>query len=203
MIEAFLKHDENDTQNVVTIYGAGGMGKTELVLQYIYQHQKDYVSMMWINAASRTSAETGFIEAMQTLILVEVKNAPGSKPDYAKIATELNVVGLIDLNGLLKIPEEDEGAVQRVVEGLKAWLARYVNGTWLLVFDNHDDMSFPLRDFFPSCSWGSIIVTSRRPDIKSYATMSHYYELEGLDEENAVKLLLSISGRNSSDEQGQ
>jgi hypothetical protein len=198
-----LKHNESDTQNVVAVYGAGGMGKTEVVLQYTYQHQKDYISVIWINASSRTTAETAFIEAMQDLIFIEVKNAPGGKPDYVKIATDLNIVGLIDAKGLLNIPEEDDAAVRRVVEGMKTWLARYVNGTWLLVFDNHDDMSFPLRDFFPTSSWGSIIVTSRRPDIKSYATMNHYHELEGLDEESAIKLLLSISGRDQGDEQGQ
>jgi hypothetical protein len=198
-----LKHNESDTQNVVAVYGAGGMGKTELVLQYTYQHQKDYISVIWINASSRTTTETAFIEAMQDLIFIEVKNAPGGKPDYVKIATDLNIVGLIDAKGLLNIPEEDDAAVRRVVEGMKTWLARYVNGTWLLVFDNHDDMSFPLRDFFPTSSWGSIIVTSRRPDIKSYATMNHYHELEGLDEESAIKLLLSISGRDQGDEQGQ
>lgn len=179
------------------------MGKTEVALQYTYQHQKDYISVIWINASSRTTAETAFIEAMQDLIFIEVKNAPGGKPDYVKIATDLNIVGLIDAKGLLNIPEEDDAAVRRVVEGMKTWLARYVNGTWLLVFDNHDDMSFPLRDFFPTSSWGSIIVTSRRPDIKSYATMNHYHELEGLDEESAIKLLLSISGRDQGDEQGQ
>jgi hypothetical protein len=198
-----LKHNESDTQNVVAVYGAGGMGKTEVVLQYTYQHQKDYISVIWINASSRTTAETAFIEAMQDLIFIEVKNAPGGKPDYVKIATDLNIVGLIDAKGLLNIPKEDDAAVRRVVEGMKTWLARYVNGTWLLVFDNHDDMSFPLRDFFPTSSWGSIIVTSRRPDIKSYATMNHYHELEGLDEESAIKLLLSISGRDQGDEQGQ
>jgi hypothetical protein len=198
-----LKHNESDTQNVVAVYGAGGMGKTEVVLQYTYQHQKDYISVIWINASSRTTAETAFIEAMQDLIFIEVKNAPGGKLDYVKIATDLNIVGLIDAKGLLNIPKEDDAAVRRVVEGMKTWLARYVNGTWLLVFDNHDDMSFPLRDFFPTSSWGSIIVTSRRPDIKSYATMNHYHELEGLDEESAIKLLLSISGRDQGDEQGQ
>jgi hypothetical protein len=198
-----LKHNGSDTQNVVAVYGAGGMGKTEVALQYTYQHQKDYISVIWINASSRTTAETAFIEAMQDLIFIEVKNAPGGKPDYVKIATDLNIVGLIDAKGLLNIPEEDDAAVRRVVEGMKTWLARYVNGTWLLVFDNHDDMSFPLRDFFPTSSWGSIIVTSRRPDIKSYATMNHYHELEGLDEESAIKLLLSISGRDQGDEQGQ
>ena len=202
MLEMFLKENQEDAQNVVAIYGAGGIGKTELVLQYTYSHQKDYMSVVWINAASRSTAETGFIQAMQDLVIVEAKSAAGGQPNFAKIASDLGIIGLVDDKGILALPEEDEAAVRRVVEGLKAWLAQYVNAPWLLVFDNHDDMSFALRDFFPTCSWGSIIITSRRPAIKSYATMHHYHELEGLDEASAGKLLLSISGRDYRDDQG-
>ena len=203
MLETFIRKSQDELQNVVTVYGAGGIGKTELVLQYTYHHQKDYMSVVWINALSRSTAEMGFIQAMQDFVFVEAKNAASGHPNFAKIASDLGIIGLIDNKGILALPEEDEAAVRQVVEGLKAWLAQYVNASWLLVFDNHDDMSFSLRDFFPTCSWGSIIVTSRRPAIKSYATMHHHHELEGLDEASAVELLLSISGRDHKDDQGQ
>lgn len=203
MLEMFMKESEDETQNVVAIYGTGGIGKTELILQYTYHHQKDYMSVIWINAARRSTAEMGFLQAMQDLVFVEAKNAAGGHPNFSKIASDLGIVGLIDNKGILTLPEDDQAAVGQVVEGLKAWLAQYVNASWLLVFDNHDDMSFALRDFFPTCSWGSIIITSRRPAIKSYATMHHHRELEGLDEASAVELLLSISGRDCKDDQGQ
>ena len=202
MLDMFIEEEKEEVQNVIAIYGAGGIGKTETILQYVYSHQKDYMSVVWINAASRSSAEMGFIQAMQDLVFVERKNAPSGQANFGNIASDLGIVGLVDDNGVLTLPEENEGAVRQVIEGLKGWLAQYVNVPWLLVFDNHDDMSFSLRDFFPTCSWGSIMITSRRPAIKSYATMHHYYELEGLDETSAVKLLLSISGRDSIDDQG-
>ena len=203
MLEMFIKESQDKIQNVVAVYGAGGIGKTELILQYTYHHQKDYMSVVWINAATRSTAEMGFIQAMQDLVFVEAKNAAGGHPNFAKIASDLGIIGLIDDKGVLVLPEENEAAVRQVVEALKAWLAQYVNASWLLIFDNHDDMSFSLRDFFPACLWGSIIITSRRPNIKSYASIHHHYELEGLDEESAVELLVSISGRDYSDNQGQ
>lgn len=204
VLSNFMRRTETEIeqQNVVAIYGLGGVGKTEMVLQYVYMNGREYNSVLWINAKSKTTMQLSFMQAMQDLVHVEAQNAPGANADFSKIAFDLGIAGLINEKGLLDLPENDEGAVQRVVDGMKSWLAKDIHGTWLLIFDNHDAMDFPLRQCFPTCIWGSIIVTSRRPDIRSYATMGHYHDLQGLDEESAISLLLSVSGRDRQDPEG-
>ena len=203
ILETFLDPNNYNNQNVVAVYGPGGMGKTELVLRLVYNSLEKFTSILWINASQRVTIGLAYIDAMQELIKIEARNAPGNTPDYSKIATDLDVVGLINSKGVLVIGEDDEKSTQRVVAGIKQWLAKERNGSWLLIFDSHDKLDFRLKDYFPTCSWGSIVITSRRPDIKSYATLDHHYELDGLDVDSAIKLLLSISGRDRSDPEGK
>jgi hypothetical protein len=67
------------------------------------------------------------------------------------------------------------------------WLTSNVEG-WLLFFDNADDPSINLNDFFPSCNHGNIIITSRNPGLCVYAgSLSLVSDME---EEDAVALLL-------------
>ncbi|RPB20143.1 hypothetical protein L211DRAFT_743785, partial [Terfezia boudieri ATCC MYA-4762] len=54
-------------QNTIVLYGTGGMGKTQLALEYIHQHYKDHSSVIWVNAASSQTTILGFIQIMQRL----------------------------------------------------------------------------------------------------------------------------------------
>src|SRR5579864_5162969 len=38
---------------VVALVGLGGMGKTQLMLQYCYEHLSEYKYVFWLNAESR------------------------------------------------------------------------------------------------------------------------------------------------------
>ena len=73
------------------------------------------------------------------------------------------------------------------VEIVLDWLRMAQNKDWLLVYDNYDDIeSYDVRDFFPSTHWGSIIVTSRRPDC---ARLGFGIGVELLSEMDALELL--------------
>ena len=51
---------------------------------------------------------------------------------------------------------------------VSAWLSNLENSRWLLSFDNYDDPDqFNIREYFPSVAQGSIIITTRRPDLVS------------------------------------
>ncbi|KAJ7637422.1 P-loop containing nucleoside triphosphate hydrolase protein, partial [Mycena rosella] len=59
---------------------------------------------------------------------------------------------------------------------------------WLLLFDNADDPSINLYRFFPPCTHGNILITSRNPGLRMYAgSHSLVSDMEELD---AVELLL-------------
>ncbi|KAJ6457313.1 P-loop containing nucleoside triphosphate hydrolase protein [Mycena sanguinolenta] len=58
---------------------------------------------------------------------------------------------------------------------------------WLLFFDNADDPEINLSRFFPRCSHGNIIITSRNPGLQVYGAKAQVSDME---EPDAVALLL-------------
>ncbi|KAJ7852232.1 hypothetical protein B0H13DRAFT_2284387 [Mycena leptocephala] len=60
---------------------------------------------------------------------------------------------------------------------------------WVLLFDNADDPSIDLFNFFPKCTHGNIIITSRNPQLAVHGPRSHSKvgDMNGTD---AVDLLL-------------
>ncbi|KAF8143142.1 hypothetical protein K438DRAFT_1784018 [Mycena galopus ATCC 62051] len=60
---------------------------------------------------------------------------------------------------------------------------------WMLLFDNADDPSIDLFAFFPKCTQGNIIITSRNPQLATHGPRSHS-RVGDMDETNAIDLLL-------------
>nr|KMM72098.1 hypothetical protein CPAG_08397 [Coccidioides posadasii RMSCC 3488] len=76
------------------------------------------------------------------------------------------------------------------VDFLRQWFSKPKNSSWLMIFDGADDLaSVPLSRYFPSCSWGHIIITSRDQAAVGLVAPSGH-SVEPLDEQAAVGLLL-------------
>ncbi|EEP78060.1 predicted protein [Uncinocarpus reesii 1704] len=93
------------------------------------------------------------------------------------------------LNDLLRL-----GDSRDKIGAVRSWLSRPENSSWLLVFDNANDLNTaPLHKYFPAVNWGHIIITSRdQAVIGSIADDGHV--LNHLGENDAVQLLLQKSG---------
>src|ERR1700722_16213842 len=66
---------------------------------------------------------------------------------------------------------------------------------WLLLFNNTDYTRLNLRDYFPSCCHGNILITNRNHDSCQHATgRRSNCTVSGLTEADARCLLLEISG---------
>jgi tetratricopeptide (TPR) repeat protein len=50
----------NSWNHRVALHGLGGVGKTQLTLEYVYKSKEDYERIYWINAASKESLIAGF-----------------------------------------------------------------------------------------------------------------------------------------------
>ncbi|KAJ7278516.1 hypothetical protein C8J57DRAFT_1503393 [Mycena rebaudengoi] len=61
---------------------------------------------------------------------------------------------------------------------------------WLLIFDNADNPSINLFNYFPQSSKGNILITSRNPQLYVHAPDSHHH-ISDMEEEDAVGLLLA------------
>jgi len=56
------------------ISGLGGVGKTQMAVEYAYRHRQDYQSVLWARAESRETLTSSFVE-IATLLHLPEKNA--------------------------------------------------------------------------------------------------------------------------------
>ena len=56
------------SSKVVILHGLGGIGKTQLALEYAYRNQTKYTSVFWVNCSSEETVIQGFIGIAQQLV---------------------------------------------------------------------------------------------------------------------------------------
>lgn len=114
------------------LHGLGGVGKSQLALEYIYTHQHDYRVICWI-PAERESLILAALSALAARLGV----SPTGQDSLGAPAANT--------------------AVPAVLEALRTGVPF---DHWLLVFDNAEDVEV-VRSYFPPNGPGKIIVTSR------------------------------------------
>ena len=82
------------------------------------------------------------------------------------------------------------GNSKRTVEASLRWLASQTDRNWLLVFDNADNVDLNLKQYFPSCSSGNILITTRNRELRHYTAKDADADVKGMDLEDAKSLLL-------------
>ncbi|KAG8708122.1 hypothetical protein FRC09_001430 [Ceratobasidium sp. 395] len=74
------------------------------------------------------------------------------------------------------------------------WLAR-LKESWLIVYNNADDTSLKLRGYFPACSRGNILITTRNRGMISLAQGAEAEcDVSNMTKNEALKLLAEASG---------
>ncbi|RPB27891.1 hypothetical protein L211DRAFT_472359, partial [Terfezia boudieri ATCC MYA-4762] len=170
--------------NIIVLYGTGGMGKTQLALEYVYQHYNDYSSVFWVNATSVQTTILGFTQIMQQLIRHHLELSM----DVAIIGQLLGMAGKLDSTGCFIATSESDA--QHVVDSVKRYFSAPGNTDWLLVFDNLDDLDLvDIDEYIPSCNHGTVIITSRRRE--SIQQGRRGFEVQQMHPTEAIQLLLS------------
>ena len=150
-------------QQIYLLHGIGGVGKTQIALQYAHESNSRYKSVLWINVKDKTSLEIDAFRILQQLVnqYAKLSNLSSDRvPNYSKIAIELEFGCIDGINDLGKIVESSIPSAWGI---LKRWLSRKGNNNWLVVFDNNDVLKADdLIQIIPTCNWGHIIITSRR-----------------------------------------
>jgi tetratricopeptide (TPR) repeat protein len=87
------------------------------------------------------------------------------------------------------------GHEQDTYEGALAFMSRSLEGgEWLYILDNADDHDLNLFPYLPSCSHGTIIITSRNRSMGTLST-THHLELGPMQEQEAVETLCLAARR--------
>ena len=82
------------------------------------------------------------------------------------------------------------GKAKRTVDASLRWLASQTDGNWLILFDNADNVDLKLKNFFPPCPYGNILITTRNRELRHYTGKDADADVKGMDLEDAKNLLL-------------
>jgi len=94
----------------------------------------------------------------------------------------------LTLAHLLKLPEEREREVDRIVQAVKIWLEGHPH--WLLILDNADDLELA-RSYLPAKPRGHILLTTRSQIVGTLATV---IQVETLSPEDGLLFFLRRCG---------
>jgi hypothetical protein len=191
-MNSFLKHARQDKRPSVplVVHGTGGVGKTQLVREFVFSHLAEFSSVVWLDARNVQSLRNGFASFMQRLLDSYVAKSSVTPPPYLRVARYLGISELVDINGRITA---DSVALDEIMSACLQWFDREGNTDWLLVFDNVDDLeSFRVAEFFPTKMQGSIILTSRRTEC---CKLGKGWRLETLELQESISLLSKSYGR--------
>jgi hypothetical protein len=101
------------------LHGLGGIGKTQLAVEFTWRHHRKFSSVFWFNGSSEVSL----------------------KLSIARCAGRIPASQISDASRTFSM--SSEGDIDEVVMEVMGWLAQPDNTEWLMVFDNVD------RDYSP------------------------------------------------------
>jgi hypothetical protein len=115
-----------------TVFGLGGMGKTQLVLRYIEAHKTLYDRVLWLDVQSQETTRSSFERCRRQLGLpIDRRTEAHTLQDLDSVRTVLR------------------------------WLSCRKEGQeWLVVVDNADDLTWGVLSLIPKGCVGTVIVVS-------------------------------------------
>ncbi|EPE35963.1 TPR-like protein [Glarea lozoyensis ATCC 20868] len=159
----------------VVLHGLGGIGKTQLSIEYAKRFKDSYSAIFWLDVRDDDTLKESFGRVAR------------------QILREHPTVGC--LSGI------DGKDSSEVVEGVKTWLGMPHNTMWLLILDNYDNPrgrgntdsgAVDIVTFLRKLYQGSVLITTRSSKLRSGHAI-HIRKFSNVDDSLAI--LSSVSRR--------
>jgi hypothetical protein len=133
-------------RKILVLNGLGGIGKTQLAVQFARKHQETFTAIFWIDGSSETNLKRSIADSAVRLPAEQVTQA---SKEYSSGANDR--------------PDE-------VVRNFLNWLCHVENRHWLMILDNVDrdyqqqnpDIdAYDIEKYIPDADHGSILITTR------------------------------------------
>ncbi|KAI9773562.1 MAG: hypothetical protein M1840_006836 [Geoglossum simile] len=175
-----LSNTDGSERKVCVVCGLGGIGKTQLAIEYARLHKTSYTSVFWLDGKSEESLVQSFLSIANRLPKSQILNFNAQE---------------------IRGTEESKERAQDVLQ----WFALEGNFKWLLIFDNIDRTSFGASDsdaeslasynithYFPRGDVGTIIITTR---LQRLADLGDAINLRKIDMRNSILILEKHAGK--------
>ena len=165
-------------QMVFVLFGLGGIGKTQLAVDFARHRHTQFTSVFWLDGRTEESLKRSIVGCA-----TRVSNHPVAERSRKYLSS-------------------GEGSMDSIVLEVLDWLSQPANTSWLLVFDNvdreyrrggQDPNAYDIHTFFPG-DHGSILITTRQAQL---AQLGASKKLDKVDESQAREIFQKWCGDSS------
>ena len=140
------------------LFGLGGLGKTQIAVEYMYSRKPQYQAIFWVHADDSTKLANDFYHIALALGLE-------SEERLGDLVVARNLV--LQFLSYTTTTKDNESTQDLSLASAK----------WLLIFDNAESL-LDLRDYFPVTGSGSVLITSRDPIARS---QTYFFSPQGIE----------------------
>lgn len=128
------------------VHGLGGIGKTQLCVEFARKHQARYTAVLWMDGSSEDALQQSFVNAFPMLPAEELPS------------------------DLVEAVRSEKADTRVIVRGVLDWLSLPSNQGWLHIIDNvdhdinvnsKDPLAYDLTRYSAQVDHGSLLITSR------------------------------------------
>ncbi|KAK4244754.1 P-loop containing nucleoside triphosphate hydrolase protein [Corynascus novoguineensis] len=171
-------HEQSNLKSVV-LCGLGGVGKSQLALEYAYRYKASFQACFWVTCESETKITEGFSEISRILDLSSSNVSQTIKSVKDWLQNTGNNPSLVSHE---RRPADMPNTI--------------ADDTWLLIFDNVESPS-DMEEFWPISGKGAVLLTTQDSSWLSQEYITQGCRLDVLDADEAVKLVTSLFERKS------
>ena len=161
----------SDRTSSYVLYGLGGVGKTQIAIEYSYRHQADFDIIYWLRADDYDTLLRSYLQLY-------------NDPSF-KAFSSLNL--------------GDENNLEIVAKWIKSWFENCQDITWLLIVDNADNLETIfdqkikiIASLIPKDRGGYVLITNRNKFVCGQLAIIGQ-ELDVMDKDNVKEFLFKCS----------
>lgn len=168
-----LPQMQNTRQRIFVLHGLGGIGKTQLAVEFARRYHPQFDAVIWLDGRSKYTLERSIVSCAGRIPRGQI---PEKSRAYAA---------------------DSNGSVDTVVKDVMDWLARPDNKAWLLIFDNvshaycsqgGEPDAYDVKQYFSRADHGNVLITTR---LARLAQLGESQRLGRVDEEQALAIFES------------
>ena len=134
-----------ENTRLFALCGMGGMGKTDLAIEYAFSRRDKFGAVFWLEAAGMSQLAA----------------------DFGKIPSQLGLESVAECQDLDASIELAKAWLANTYNSRGEDGKEYDNCSWLLIFNNADELNV-VADYIPHTGNGAVLITSRDPAAQTH-----------------------------------